>query len=86
MPKRRQKSSYKTANPAGLAADATSAESRRLLDKAGYDTVAKVEKSVGRQLTNAERSCAYIGGTKSVWKDIAERNGYNYITTKEARW
>ena len=81
-----QKSSGKTANHDGLRADAIVVERSGKLAKMGQEAVAKYTKSVGRPLTAAEHSGAYIGGMKNAWKDIAGRNGFDYIPLKKAPW
>lgn len=81
-----QKSSNKTANHNGLLTDATFAENSGRLARMGNEAVAKFQKSVGRPLTTAEINSAYIGGMKNAWKDIARRNGFDYIPLKKAPW
>ena len=81
-----QKSANKKANRAGLLRDTISAEYTLKLNKMGRKTVAKVEKKMGRPLTNAETSAAYIGGMKNAWKGIASKNGYDYVALKNVPW
>ncbi len=81
-----QKSSNRFANHAGLFADAVSAEKSKRLSRMGYDAVAKFQKNVGRPLTTTEINSAYIGGMKNAWKDIARRNGFDYVPLKKAPW
>lgn len=81
-----QKSAGKTANHDGLRADAIAAERSGKLAKMGQEAAAKYTKSVGRPLTSAEHAAAYIGGMKKAWRDIAGRNGFDYIPLKKAPW
>ena len=62
------------------------AERSGKLAKMGQEAVAKYTKSVGRPLTAAEHSGAYIGGMKNAWKNIAQKNGFDYVPLKKAPW
>lgn len=81
-----QKSSNRLVNRSGLLADAVSAGNSQKLARMGNDAVAKFQKNVGRSLTTAEYNRAYIGGMKNAWKDIARRNGFDYVPLKKASW
>lgn len=81
-----QQSSGKTANHAGLMTAAIAAERNGQLAKMGHTAVAKVQKGLGRPLTQAETNRAYIGGMKNAWNTIAKQNGFDYVRLKKAPW
>ena len=65
---------------------AIAAERNGQLARMGHTAVAKVQKSLGRPLTQAETNRAYIGGMKNAWNTIAKQNGFDYVRLKKAPW
>lgn len=84
-----QKSTTRTADTHGLARAVQNVETSGAMKAAGnkaLDTVRKKFKASGKTLTTEQTNSIYLGGMKNVWRDVANKNGYDYVPLKKAPW
>lgn len=53
---------------------------------AGQKSIVDAMTGKGINVSQKQRSIAYLGSIKNYWKPVAESSGYEYITLKKAPW